>query len=626
MDRWTHHLSTPAGTTFFFTRANALLLLLFGIGLLAIAIRRRRGELPARMAAWAFVGALGTAAASLAAHAMAGGSRGTAGDLGVLAWEIALFLVAVAWMSAARPPRAGGHPHDLGGLLVLSLLARLAWLTSPAQRIHFEEMVIGLWADRARRGQVADPFTIGYSDIPMLNFAVKALLMGPFSDRLLGLRLSSVLCGLGVVFFVYLVVAEVVPGRSAPALAGIFAAFHHVLLHYSRDGIHIVDPALALSGTMFFLIRYARSGPAGWPAASMAGAWSGLLVQDYAPSRAAPVIALLFFGLRGGARGGRRQALRGAAAFAAGFVIALGPLVTFFARNHSAIWTRESEVVGIGRVHAGILERAAAIPRQAISVLWIHSLGMDRDPRYQPDASFLHPLSIPFVLLGLACCARRRREPISQLVLLSAIVVLGLGAVPMKEIAVRRTVAILPVAAILYAMGAEAGRARRRRSALVLAFGCLSIASMAHVDLVLRRYPRSHATDLATAAATYLVDHPGEHVTLLTTPELAPGSWHIQFLAPGADVRAASSAGDVAEGTVLVSARHASALAALAARPRAMVETPWPLPGSFLGWAVGARVPTSREASDSPPVLVHLPAAAAELRSGPGMAGTVRTR
>ena len=598
------------GPMFFFSAINEAGIVLAVVLLVALRrLRRGRGVGPSRgVATGALVAAVLLWAAGIGCYLVSAGERGLAEVGYVLLWEASLvaLMVAVVWCA---PRRLGGRGEALAAALVIAitLATRLVWVGGIPARAHSEEIWAGLWSRYCLEGRTPELFGSGFYETPIMYMCLDAVAMQAFGDDLFGVRMSKVILSTLAVLFTWLLARELFPGRLAAPAAALFTAFQHVFLHYSRTGLGYVDGPFATAIVAYLTVRAIRGG--GWPWAIAAGAASGVFCQGYFSTRVAPAVALGVMALAIAAGGQRRARTIGIAAIVLGFIIAAGPIGAYYLSRPGSLSSRERDVLAFtpAQLVRGNAAAWATLGRNAIVTATRHTIGYDTDSHYGARVPYVEPLLLPLLLVGAVGACRREHRLAAAVIAVWIGTTLGLGALPMKEPLLRRTLGLVPAYGLLVGLGCselERLGSRWRRPATVVAALLLAVACIDQLDLALRRYPTERPEDLQTATGRYLASHDSQPIQLLTMPELMLDDAHLSFMAPRTAARDLLRLGDLEAGTVIASATHAPLLAALASEPGARIERVW---GDSPEWHLGDRLASTMEARRAPPVMLHLP-------------------
>jgi 4-amino-4-deoxy-L-arabinose transferase-like glycosyltransferase len=342
-----------------------------GLVALALAARGQRAERPpasqtgAPPPGWRAALAALLGAGLLASALCAGLAASQAHHAALGVWLTALGGLAVATgasqhnASPARPaaltaagpaPAAGGRPAPprlpeallVAALLGLALALRLPSLDTIPREVHGDEAAIGLEARRLLAGEAPTIFAVGWYDVPMISFAIPAIVMAAAGQDLFGLRLASVLQGVGSILLLYLLARRLF-GRRTAALAAFLLTVSQWHLHFSRGGFHYMQAVLAGLLLLYLLQRALDSGR--WLDYLLAGYAGGLCLTVYYAARLFPLLAtgyLLAWALARPARA-RRQTV-GLAVLLLGALVFLAPTAAGMLRNPRAFVSRAEGV------------------------------------------------------------------------------------------------------------------------------------------------------------------------------------------------------------------------------------------------------------------------------------------
>jgi len=345
----------------------------------------------------------------------------------VLAWAGALVcLVASQWtprslrLVIAREQWAG-----IGILLVIVVAAfglRFYRLTTIPLDFHGDMASQGLQARALLHGPDRRIFGTGWAEIPLLGFVPQALSMAVFGDGLLGLRMTSVVEGVLSLIGLYLLVGLCF-GRRTGLLAAALLAVSYVHIHFSRIAQYI-DPLLFSVFAFYFLLKGLRDG--GRLSFVLAGILMALGTQMYYSGRILAVLLalwilylVLFHGKLARARAG------GLLLLGLAFVMALGPMVIYFARHWEAFTTRSRAVFLFYppvmthlRGKYGVNSSWAVVWEQVKRSLLMFHYYNDTSTQFGFRHPFLDPFTAPLLALGAGYALFNWRQ-ISHFLLLS---------------------------------------------------------------------------------------------------------------------------------------------------------------------------------------------------------------
>jgi 4-amino-4-deoxy-L-arabinose transferase-like glycosyltransferase len=226
--------------------------------------------------------------------------------------------------------------------LLVAAALRLPGLPAAPPGLHYDEATNGLLsADIGLRG--ARPvFTPGFTGQEPLFFYLAGGLMRLLGPSLFALRLTAAFIGLLTVAATYWLGRELLADRRLALLAAVLLAvtFWHLL--FSRLGLRAISQPLLQALTVATLWRGLRRGQARWLVA--AGICLGLTGYTYLAARLFPAplllaaLPLLFN------RATARTRWRQLALFAGVGLLALLPLLLYFAAHPDAFWVRIHQV------------------------------------------------------------------------------------------------------------------------------------------------------------------------------------------------------------------------------------------------------------------------------------------
>jgi glycosyltransferase involved in cell wall biosynthesis/4-amino-4-deoxy-L-arabinose transferase-like glycosyltransferase len=379
-------------------------------------------------------------------------------------------------------------------LLIFGLAAvlRLWNLPEIPQEIHGDSAESGIQGLLVLLGKVEDVF--GFS--PWYNTPFPAHLPYTASfwlvgTTVLGLRLPSAVVGILSMIPLYFLVRGWL-GRRAAQIATTLFALSHSAIHFSRIGLWNIQ-ALFLELVAFaFLAAALRKGSAVF--AAVAGTAAGLGFYTYTGGRLILVVMAALLGLQL-LIGPRRRLLHIGCFIAAGFAVAVTPLLVSYAqdpdvlgadrtgtvlalaeenREHVSSETGETSASGILRVHAVRTLRGFV------------DLG-DRSGQYATWQALASPTIAILALAGILIAFVRFRETESRLVLLWTGLGLFLGSVLiMDPPSHTRLIMVFPVPFIFAALGLETAfgwldRREGKWTGPLIAVACILVIGQAAV-------------------------------------------------------------------------------------------------------------------------------------------------
>ncbi|HET7135863.1 MAG TPA: glycosyltransferase family 39 protein [Casimicrobiaceae bacterium] len=509
--------------------------------------------------------------------------------------------------------RFDATPRDgwlLAGIALLGLAVRLVALESRPL----------LGGDEAHWGVVArtflrhggDPFGAGYLGFPAFGEFVTAGALALAGDTISGLRSPAVVSGAltAIPVGIYALHAW---GRIAGVTAALVVAVTLVHVHLSRQGLPNIIDALFAAVALFAL-------EAGWRERRralfvIAGLALGWAQYFYATARLAPLIVLVFVGLRFAANAGQAWSYRGhvAAMLFTFAVAALPEMLRAFADPGAWIapFARRSDIgVLVDGLRAdmvggaAILARRAALAASALVSVRLRGLMV-------PASPLLEPVYAVAFVVGIIALVRRAADPRSQLLLLWIAGVVAVATLSESTPAGQRYALAIPACAVVAGVGAAtivgaiSHFARGFRHTATLCILAVAAAFVAQALVSMRAYfsdPhrwvstfREPTTELAEDLVTRIrATPPGTRVVMLGAPIVwYHGLGQLAFLAPatrGFDVDADDAVASVATATcaggdgpgepdpvdclIVVLPHRAHALAALREQLRIRADTP----------------------------------------------------
>jgi len=383
-------------------------------------------------------------------------------------WLIALagFLVVALRNDASLPtdnrPVFSSAGEFWAFLLILVLTAALRFwnLSEIPATLHGDSAECGIQGLRILQGDVGDVFSFSrwyFTPYPAyLPYTASFALVGV---SILGLRLPSALVGTLCMIPLYFLVRGWL-GRRAAQIASTLFAFSHTAIHFSRIGLwNIQSLFLALIG-FACLAAALRKGSA--VLAAWAGIVAGLGFYTYTAGRLILVVSVAVLGSQL-LFGPRRRLVRVGALFAAGFVVAMTPMMISYAKAPEALDSdRTGSVFALAestRAHVesvtGETSPSGILRVQTIrSLRGFYSLG-DRSGQYGGKA-LVSPVTAALMLAGILFALLRFRETESRFVLLWGGLGLLLGSILIIDPPSHtRLIAVFPVPFIFAALALE---------------------------------------------------------------------------------------------------------------------------------------------------------------------------
>jgi 4-amino-4-deoxy-L-arabinose transferase-like glycosyltransferase len=390
---------------------------------------------------------------------------------------------------------------EIAAVVVLTLLAlslRVGALDQVPYTLGGDEAWHGLLARQVLKGEMRNPFSMGYLSMPTLFYWPLSWSLRLVGDNVVGLRLPAALIGTATVPLLFLLVRRLW-GRRTAFLAATFMATYDYHIHFSRLGANNVwDPFLAV--LIFWLLDRglaSRQGSAGSnPGEShqdlaesvsastqyrrrrsfvLAGLMMGLGAFFYTGARLLPLMLaayLIFFWLK------RRLQriplppnLAGhLALMVLAFFVAALPILAY-AQAHPGEWNSRVNQVGI--IQSGWLAQEPALTGKTTPAIlaeqFLRAAGAfhvfpDRTTWYGADRPLLGFVAGLFAIFGLAWVFAHWRERRSFLVLLWfwAVIITG-GMLTESPPSSQRLVLAIPPVILLVVMGIEQSTALLQR-------------------------------------------------------------------------------------------------------------------------------------------------------------------
>ena len=347
------------------------------------------------------------------------------------------------------------------GLTALAAALRLLALADIPPGLYHDEAFNGLDALGILEGTHAIYFAANRGREPLFIYLIAAT-VGALGRTPGALRLAAAVCGTLTVPATFLMVRAWFDERIALLSAAIIATtYWHVQL--SRVGFRAIMLPLTIALTLWAAGRAIRDNRRRtW---LLAGVLYGLTFYTYVAARFTPAV-LLAFVLYLLLIGESRRLWPGAIYFAGGTLAALLPLGAYALTHWEVVTGRPGQVsVFNPLIHGG--ELSGTLVRHGISTLGMFFVRGDTIARHNlPGRPVFDPLMAGAMILGtiLAGINARRRDTGSAL----ALIWVGLMLVPtwLAEDAPHflRAVGILPVLAVLPALGLDRIRSWLRRS------------------------------------------------------------------------------------------------------------------------------------------------------------------
>jgi 4-amino-4-deoxy-L-arabinose transferase-like glycosyltransferase len=366
----------------------------------------------------------------------------------------------------------------VAGLTGSALLLRVAALDTVPFTLGGDEAWHGLLARQVLRGELRNPFSIGYMSMPSLFYWPLSWSLQLVGNNVLGLRLPAALIGTATVVVLYFFARELW-GRRTALLSALFLATYDYHIHYSRLGANnIWDPLFIMLAlwALYHALAKRQVARDGNPRASealgdqgsyrsflLAGLVMGLSLNFYTGARLLPFLVLAFVAFVWFQRK-RHIELLGlhlVLLFLA-FLIAAGPALGL-ALTHPNEWNARINQVGI--IQSGWLAREPGLTGkstlQILAEQFLRSAGAfhvftDRTAWYGADRPLLNALTGIFAMLGMAWAIAHWRDRRYFLVLtwFWSVIITG-GMLTESPPSSQRLVIAIPAVALLVTTGLE---------------------------------------------------------------------------------------------------------------------------------------------------------------------------
>jgi hypothetical protein len=415
------------------------------------------------------------------------------GDVAVLwALGVGAVLAAALWPTGSPPLRLREIRREIwleaasvAGLAVLALSLRVAALGDVPYTLGGDEAWHGLLAQQVLRGQLRNPFSMGFMSMPTFFYWPLSWSLRLAGDTITGLRLPAALVGAATVPVLYLF-ARNLWGRRIAFLSAAFLATYDFHIHYSRLGANnIWDPLFVLLA-LWALERglSAQDEVKQGKRLLLAGLVMGLSVYFYTGARLLPLLTvayLAFLGLRNclakvpdqldadptdrpTGQGQRHPAPPWQLLLLVilAFLVASGPMLGY-ALSHPNEWNARINQVGI--IQSGWLAREPGLTGkstlQILTEQFLRAAGAfhvfpDRTAWYGSDRPLLGPLAGIFAVLGMAWALAHWRDRRTYLVLIWfwSVIITG-GMLTESPPSSQRLVIAIPAVALIVAFGLE---------------------------------------------------------------------------------------------------------------------------------------------------------------------------
>lgn len=476
--------------------------------------------------------------------------------LATVSWLVAITAVvwgAISWTKPEKPvaenaPVWWGEIIFLLFLTVLALLLRVAQLETIPPTLSGDEASAGLEGVRFLQGEITNLFTTGWFGFATFYFAVQSVGIELWGQTTAGLRVMSALAGALTIPAVYWLGRQTYGVLMGIATA-VLLTFSHFHIHFSRIGLNNIWDGLFLALILLTLWQGWQTGRRGW--FLWCGFLLGLSQYFYVSARIFPLVVLtwaLWAGWQERARWRRNLPSLGLAALVA--IVVYAPLALYFMQNPNIFQAPLNRVTIFGSWLEGEIARLAVSPLWVIGdQIRLSVLGITHEPLrmwYTPQmpllrwpANWLFWLGVGLVLL--------RRELRGFLFLWPLAVSLLLGAFSQDAPASQRFIVVsvlaISLTAVPLALAVDwVGQLglNWQRSLTAVGLAILLFVGMADVRFYFDELYDFYSlggvnTEVATAVAHYLRDHPGgaQDVYFLGHPRMRYASHStVPYLAP----------------------------------------------------------------------------------------------
>lgn len=486
--------------------------------------------------------------------------------LPVLLWLLAIAVVFWLGKRSYQPDKQ----KFISSLIWFSVFTAAALPWRMIDTAHFpvslsgDEAGAGLYALEILKGQVNNPFILGWYSFPSLFNFFQAGSIAVLGQSIPGIRILSGLIGSFTVGAVYLLGRELFDHRM-----GLFAAIYMVGFHY-----HIHFSRIALNniwdGLSFCLVLAAFW--AGWKRENkfffiLSGLFAGFSLYFYETSKVLLVLVFLFiFFLMFFDRVKFKRCLPFFALFAVAFLIVAMPILRFYMLHLDQMQAHFSRSIFS---YPGLQLRAQNAGLSQLSYLFIQlAKGFGAfvwQPTlffYNPGTAILLPVEAGLFIIGLFACILFIKDPRAKL-LVAWVGMFGLlGGLTESAPASQRYVAAAPVCVLAVALGIKAienwitrRRVVRKKTLGVVVLFFMILISWRNILFYFDDY--SHRSDyggykaeIETVLAENLNEIPGQkNVYYWGYPKMSYGKLEVlPFLAPdavGHDMDAFAAPGNI---------------------------------------------------------------------------------
>lgn len=455
-------------------------LLLYVVAALLIAAGQRRGASGRRIVAgragrwrrqpiarWplalAGLGAL-LVAAAIAARGAAGPARLLGlWTLGMLAW-LAGFTLLDRRREALGRTVVRWDRLDAAVVVALAaagLLLRAYDLDRVPYMLMGDEAEMGMWSLAAREGRLTDPFATGWLSHPNLFFFLQSTSLSWFGRASpFGIRFWPIVLGALTVPLTY-ALGRLLYTRHVALWGAVLLAAYHYHIHFSRMALNNI--ADSLFGVLLFALLAAAVQTRRWSLFAAAGLSLGLAQYFYMGTRLFPLVvaALGILAILGAPRRAWAVWREPALIFGASFLLAFGPLLSYYLVEPSAFGAR---LARDGILQSGWLTVQLAEGRSLLeimadqlqrSALAFHAYA-DPSPFYATGKPLLTGLGALLMGLGFLLGLRHWRRPGYQLLYVWYLGAIAAGGALMVGPPLSpRFVGLGPVVCLFIAIGIE---------------------------------------------------------------------------------------------------------------------------------------------------------------------------
>ncbi len=394
----------------------------------------------------------------------------------VLLWGLAILAVGLAMVWPASWPQAWRQGWigrwrgirretwlemaTVAGLTVLALVLRVTALGSVPYTLGGDEAWHGLLARQVLRGDLRNPFGMGFMSMPTFFYWPLSWSLWLVGDGMVGLRLPAALVGTATVPILYLLARDLW-GRRTALLGASFLATYDYHIHYSRLGANNVWDPLFVVLTVWALDRALTREQGRTRSALAAGMAMGLGAYFYTGARLLPVLVAIYAAF---VWFQKRKELRSPALYLGlvvlAFLIVAGPMLGY-ALAHPDEWNARLNQVGI--LQSGWLEKepeltgkstATILAEQFLRAAGAFHVFPDRTVWYGAERPLLGFMAGAFAVLGMAWAVAHWRDRRYFLVLIWfwSVIISG-GMLTESPPSSQRLVIAIPAVALLVAFG-----------------------------------------------------------------------------------------------------------------------------------------------------------------------------